>query len=79
VKTTHKMQVIPEPAPNTRSVLAPTFVGPVMSGAGANSYACGSCGTVLLDRVEYKQVQDIVVKCGKCQAFNEIPTSHHTN
>ena len=40
-----KMKVIPEPKPNTRSILAPTFVGPVFKGGGTVSYAVQRVGT----------------------------------
>jgi hypothetical protein len=75
---TRRMKVIPEPKPNTRSVIAPTFKGPAIKGEGPHSYTCGSCGLTLLKNVECKQVQDIVVRCHECQSFNEIPASHHT-
>jgi hypothetical protein len=78
-KDIRRMKVIPRPAPNTRSVLAPDFKGPVMKGTGPLRYTCGSCGVTLLRYVEYNQVQNIVIKCGGCSSFNEIPASHHTN
>ena len=74
-----KMKVIPEPAPNTRSVLMPEFKGAVMTSKGSLDYYCGNCDITLFRRIDYKQVQNLVVKCGGCGAFNEIPTSHHTN
>ena len=78
-QSTRKMKVIPEPAPNTRSVLAPTFKGPVIQSEGPLSYACGQCETTLMRNVDYKQVRQVVIKCFACGAFNEIPTAHHTN
>lgn len=78
-RETRRMKVIPEPAPDTRSVLVPTFKGPAMKGNGALSYTCGSCDTTLFRNMDYKAVQGLVVKCGGCGSFNEIPLSHHTN
>lgn len=74
-----KMTVIDAPAPNSRTVFAPTFVGPVIRGGGNNTYICGGCGTPLLEKVNYKQVQDAVVKCGKCGKHNEIARAHHAH
>jgi hypothetical protein len=79
MQSTRPMAVIPEPAPNTRSVIVPTFKGPVIQSEGPLSYACGQCSATLLSNVDYKQVRDIVVKCFACGAFNEIPASQHTN
>jgi hypothetical protein len=50
-----------------------------MSGDGPMSYLCGSCGTVLLQGIDYKEAGEVVIRCGKCRQFNEIPISHHTN
>ena len=73
------MNAIPEPAPKTRAVLAPTFKGPVITGGGAVNYTCGDCGIVLLESVDFKHVVNIVVKCGGCADFNEISHSHHAH
>jgi DNA-directed RNA polymerase subunit RPC12/RpoP len=72
-----KMTVISEPEPNTRSVFEPTFKGRLIKGSGPLSYKCGKCGATLLRHVEYKQVMNMVVKCGGCGSFNEIPVAHH--
>jgi DNA-directed RNA polymerase subunit RPC12/RpoP len=74
-----KMTVISEPEPNTRSVFEPTFKGPARKGSGPLSYKCGKCGATLLRHAEYKQVMNMVVKCGGCGSFNEIPVAHHAN
>jgi hypothetical protein len=36
---------------------------------------CGGCGATLLRNVHYKQVQNLVDKCG-CDSFNEVPVPH---
>jgi hypothetical protein len=76
---TRRMKVIPEPDPKVRTILAPSYKGPAMKGNGSLDYACGSCGSTLLRSVDYKQVQNVVVKCFSCNSFNEIPASHHAN
>ncbi len=74
-----KMKIIPEPKRNTRSVLAPAFVGPAIQGSGAVNYDCGACGSTLLQNMEYKQVHNLVIKCRNCGEHNEIPLSHNTH
>lgn len=75
-----RMRVIPEPALGSRTVLAPTSARHALfSSNGPNSYCCGSCGTTLLEKMHYKQVADVVIRCAKCGAFNEIPTAHHAH
>lgn len=74
-----KMRVIPEPAEGSAAVLVPDFAGPAIKGAGPLSYRCGTCDATLLQSVEYKQVQAIVIKCFGCGSFNDIPASYHTN
>lgn len=69
------MTVIPEPVPNTRSVLVATFDGPLIRGRGVCSYRCGKCGSTLFSNVEQGQLMDIVVKCFRCHAYNEAPPS----
>ncbi len=31
------------------------------------------------ETVEYKQVSNLTVKCGKCGTYSEIPRTHHTH
>ena len=72
-----KMTVITEAEAKGLSVLAPTFAGPVIKSTGDLSYDCGQCGTELLAKVAYKQVLNIVVKCGQCGAHNAVPATHY--
>lgn len=75
-KRTHKMRVIPEPAPKTRSVLMPGFKGAALKSDGPLDFTCGQCGITLLESMERNQVQLIVIRCGGCGAFNEIEAEH---
>ncbi len=72
-----KMTVITEAEAKGRSVLAPTFAGPAFTAVGDLSYDCGQCGTELLAKVSYKQVMNIVIKCGQCGAHNDVPAAHY--
>lgn len=75
-KSTRAMRVIPEPAASA-SVLVAGCKGPVVKSFGPLSYTCGQCGITLLKDVEFKQVQNAIVKCGGCGAFNDISPQHH--
>ena len=67
-----RLMVIPEPEPNTRSVLIYTGDGTVMiQGAGNITMECGQCGVPLIQGVNVSQVQSMVLKCPNCGAFNE--------
>ena len=65
------MTVIPKPTGG--GVIALTQEGPWMSSDGELNYVCGSCSMPLLVNMGYKQVTDIVIKCGKCGEHNEMP------
>lgn len=75
----YKMSVIPEPPPNTRSIMKNIGKGPTLKGDGNRYYACGQCDRTLLRRVNRDQIQGIVFWCSTCGAFNEIPRAHQTN
>jgi len=42
-----------------RSIIEPSFVGPVFKGDGDINYLCCGCGQILLEGVAYKQVMDL--------------------
>lgn len=79
-RTRYRMSVIPEPAPNTRTVLVmgPDLKGPLIQAQGDRDYSCGDCDRTLFRRVGREQIQSVVAKC-VCGAFNEIPRAHQTN
>jgi hypothetical protein len=69
---TLSLAVIPEPAPNTRSVL--NFTGndtTVLGTEGPITAECGQCGNPLLVNVEMNAIRNIVIRCGACRAYNE--------
>lgn len=68
-----QMAVIPEPEPNTRSVLMYTGPGTVAAkGSGNVTMICGNCASPILENVKVAQFQNIVFRCNKCGAFNEV-------
>lgn len=76
----YRMHVIAEPAPNTRIVMVFNGTGVhVRDGGGDRTYACGKCDKTILQEVERMQVQNMVWKCNRCGAFNEVPLAHQTD
>lgn len=72
------LKVIPEPEPNTRSVLTRTNLDPFLvvkgEGAGNTDLVCGRCSQILVVGLGTGLViSNIVIKCPKCESFNEIP------
>jgi predicted RNA-binding Zn-ribbon protein involved in translation (DUF1610 family) len=74
MQTTKMLVLKSEPKKGTRTVLVPKHDGPVIEGTGDTSYVCGNCGYVLLDSIDRGQVQNMVIKCKSCGAFNGIPS-----
>lgn len=73
------MEVIPEPAKNTASVLAlatPSYVSntpfAAISGSGETDYVCGACMVVIASRVDRGSIINLVFKCLNCQSFNVV-------
>lgn len=73
------MEVIPEPAKNTASVLVRTNILYVtkapfaaMSGVGDTDYVCGACKVVLAAKVSRGQIANMVLRCPACKSFNSI-------
>jgi len=73
--TVKKLNVIPKPLPNTRTVLEPAkdFEGPFFTGDEDINYVCGNCGYLLAKEIREGQIRDIVVRCPKCGQYNEFP------
>jgi hypothetical protein len=68
------LKVIPEPAPETKTVLVPKpNVLPVIKGVGNIDLLCGSCNEILVEGISEGQIRNIVIRCPKCEAYNEIP------
>lgn len=67
------LKVIPEPDPNTRSVLGKIGDGTIMMHGQDTGIAlcCGACGEPLIVGLRIGQVQNIVLKCNGCGAHND--------
>ena len=65
-------KIIPEPQPNTRTILAPSQA-PAIKGEGSDSILCGNCGITLVSNLDATTViKNIVIKCPDCGSFNDI-------
>ena len=76
-----KLNVIPNLESNTKTILeggielgnGSYFQG--QGGENSTNYVCGNCNHVLGERLEENtQIRNIVVKCLKCQSYNELDT-----
>lgn len=67
------LRVIPEPEPETRSVIVFTGEGTVAMRGGDTGFVhlCGGCGAPLIVDVRPGGVVNMVFKCNGCGAFNE--------
>ena len=70
------MKVLKKTDPAKQAILEAT-VAPVIRSTGINDYVCGSCETVLLESIGYKQVVGLVIRCACCGAYNAISNAHH--
>jgi len=71
---TYQLREIPEPAPNTRAIMAPD-TAPIIKGEnGDKDYLCAGCDLPLLSHLpERLRIANLVFKCPACGSFNEIP------
>jgi SEC-C motif-containing protein len=66
------LKVIPEPDPGSRAVFEFTGSGTVIFNLGGTvSLDCGSCGSSLAIVPSPNQITGAVLKCAKCNAFND--------
>jgi hypothetical protein len=71
------LQVIPEPDPETRSVLQAMGPTPLFRGTESSvAYTCGSCNAPLVIGVDIGRLQNVVLGCGSCNSFNETRPQH---
>lgn len=73
-----RLKIIPKPLENTASVITrgdSPNKDPFFIGTGSYKLACGFCGFIIANGVEFKQFKDIVFHCPKCNKYN---TSNNT-
>jgi len=69
-----KLNIIPEPPlPYTRTVLIKDGNDPLFIKGYTTKFkfVCGKCGSILMEGIDRKQVINIVLKCNKCNSFND--------
>jgi predicted RNA-binding Zn-ribbon protein involved in translation (DUF1610 family) len=76
--STVRMQVVPPNKTPERDPIEAT-TAPAITGKGETDFVCGSCGSTLLRRMYYAQVRDLVLRCSRCGATNEIPPPRRLN
>ena len=67
------LTIIPKPTPWSRSVLGPAegLSGPLIKGSGRVDLVCGECTEILAAGVADQQLQNLVLRCPSCGAYNE--------
>ena len=71
-----KLPVIPEPAHGTRVVLGQQISDepyPFFQGSGPADLSCGQCTFKLARGIGPGSIQNLVLKCPKCESYNDIP------
>ncbi len=65
--------VISEPDPNTRAVFQMKGEGTIIFQGQSSeiSFDCGQCGAQLAIGLQEQQLQNVVLQCAHCKAFNE--------
>ncbi len=67
------LKVIPEPDPDTRAVFIYEGEGTVAFNGNeiGLAMACGDCQSHLVVGISENKIQNIVIRCKKCGAYNE--------
>ena len=72
---TYDMVLIPEREMQDRTTLATEkgSDGPVFADGGPDSFRCAKCKHVLAKDIKRSQLVNVVLKCPKCDANNDMP------
>lgn len=81
-RTSLRLPVIPPPPEGTAAILvaAEGFQGPFLKGEGSIDLLCGKCLYTLAEAIHPWQIQNIVLQCPACEAYNavvSIPALEH--
>jgi hypothetical protein len=68
----YQMEVIPEPAQGTASVLVFDKKGQyvIIKGQGHDNFLCGACQNVICEGINEGQINNLVFKCPNCDSYN---------
>jgi len=69
-----QMEVIPEPAQGTASVLIPGPNGPqvMFKGNESDNYVCGTCRKIIYQNIKRGMFINLVFKCFNCKSYNRV-------
>ena len=67
------LSLIQEPVQGSRTVMHGPPNAPIFRGGGDITYACGGCGEPVAENVRLGQLKNMVLVCGHCGGFNNIP------
>jgi DNA-directed RNA polymerase subunit RPC12/RpoP len=45
----------------------------ITGGDGQTSYICGQCNSVLAEKINELQINNVVLQCTTCNSYNELP------
>jgi predicted RNA-binding Zn-ribbon protein involved in translation (DUF1610 family) len=67
-----KLKVIPAPSSGSVPVIKTDKKGnfTFIKGEGSDNLLCGSCGTILIEKLNRGQIQGIVFQCTNCGNYN---------
>lgn len=67
------LKVIPEPAPNTRTIRGCTDTSStvIYSSSGNIDLLCGNCKSILFHGASENQISRIVLLCNGCNSYND--------
>ena len=69
-----KLKVIPKPDEGTAAVFtrgdSKNYEPYITSEGGSYKLVCGFCELTLAEKVEFSQIQNIVLQCPKCKKYN---------
>jgi len=73
IRETIVLRVIPEPDPNTKTVVEYNGPGTTLIQGYETHIAlvCGKCQAILAAGIEKSQIQDAVLRCKACGSFND--------
>ena len=66
------LRVISKPDPNSCAILDLNNGAKFNGKKGEVTLACGGCGKILAEKIEDKQLRNLILRC-ECGAYNRIP------
>ena len=69
------LQIVPKPDSTKTTVYHKTenIDEPYFRFGGPDSFSCGQCGTILVDKIQQGQITGVYFECPKCDDYNYLP------